>query len=528
MAPNRSKSAWSTAMLILLPVALCLTGCEWQRGEALPETFPFPEGFLWGTSTAGFQVDPGCPTLSATECEDRGSDWYQWVTDAELVADPGNYLSGDPLSHGPGHYELFDQDFRLAAEDLGNNAFRMSLEWSRLFPEPTDQLPDAEAMAQAADPGAVAHYHEVFASLAAHGLAPLVTLNHYTLPLWLHDGKACHRDLASCENRGWLDRDRIVREFAKYAAFAAREFGGEVDLWATLNEPFAVILAGYLAPSADRTNPPGVAMAWSEARAVMAAMIEAHARAYDAVHEADIEDADGDGVACQVGLVYNVTPVLPAQPDREADVQAARNVDYLYNRAFLNAVILGEMDEGLDGQTEHRPELEGRMDYIGLNYYAGLQVEGQDWAALPDLSPLTTFNPASLVVLGWYPRGLYEATLELAAYGLPILVTECGVSDPNDDGTSGRFLVEHLLWLSRAIRDGADVRGFFWWSLMDNYEWNQGTAMRFGLYAVDPLDPQKTRRPKQSVGVYATIVRENEVPWDLAAPLLPEAEDRRF
>ena len=525
MGPPHRRAPLIGTLIAVLTWAGCYRP---NAGDPVRERFRFPAGFLWGTSTAGFQVEPGCPTLPEDECVDRGSDWYQWVTDPELVAERGTFLSGEPLSHAPGHYELFDQDFRLAADELGTNAFRMSLEWSRIFPRATDDLETVEDMAAAADPAAVAHYHEVFASLRSHGIRPLVTLNHYTLPLWLHDGKACHQDLSSCPAKGWVDRERAVREFAKYAAFCAREFGGEVDLWATLNEPFALLLAGYVAPSADRTNPPGLSQAWEAARSAMVAMIEAHARAYDAVHENDRSDADGDGEACQVGLVYNVTAVLPRNPDSEEDQQAAVNVDYLYNRSFLNAVVLGLLDEDLDGEAVYRQDLDGRMDYIGINYYMGIEVQGTSWPTLPELSPLSTFDPFTIILLTWYPRGLYQSVLEVSSYGLPIIVTECGVSDPDDDGTSGDFLTEHLIWLSRAIRDGADVRGFFYWSLMDNYEWNQGTSMRFGLFAVDPLDPTKERRPKRSVAIYHAIIERNEVPQELALPLLEEAETRRW
>src|SRR5690606_37329820 len=137
------------------------------------------------------------------------------------------------------------------------------------------------------------------AALKAQNLRPLVTLNHYTLPLWLHDGKSCHQDPFTCEDAGWLDRDRILEQIALYAGFCAREFGAEIDLWATLNEPVGVVASGFLLPSPTRTNPPGISNP-SLAVEALFAMIEGHARMYDAVHAEDVIDADGDGLAAEV------------------------------------------------------------------------------------------------------------------------------------------------------------------------------------------------------------------------------------
>ncbi|RMF18094.1 MAG: glycoside hydrolase family 1 protein, partial [Candidatus Dadabacteria bacterium] len=221
-------------------------GCQ----DSDPLAQPFPKGFLWGTATAGFQVDMGCPSAP---CLDTRSDWYQWVTTDITKAD--GLVNGDDLRRGPGHWELYETDFDLAKNELHNNAYRMSIEWSRLFPNSTTGADSADEVAALADDDAVAHYHAVFTALRERGITPLVTLNHYSLPLWLHDGAGCYKfvkdggDAFDCPRNGWLDRETILSEIAKYSAFAAAEFGGEVDLWATMNEPYAVILAGYGIPT---------------------------------------------------------------------------------------------------------------------------------------------------------------------------------------------------------------------------------------------------------------------------------------
>ena len=494
----------------LVLLAVCAVGCGGSED-------PFPAGFRWGTAIAGFQVEMGCPTIPANQCEDRNSDWYAWITTPELQADPRTHLSGDPPSRGPGHWELYGDDYHRAREELSTNALRMSIEWSRIFPTSTVGVEGHEALKQIANLAALEHYRAQLAELRRRGLTPMVTLNHYTLPSWIHDAVGCHQSLATCTRRGWVDRETTVHEIAKYAGFVAREFAGEVDLWATLNEPMAVILSGYIFPSADRTNPPGVFLEGEAARTAMLAMIEAHARMYDAIHAADQVDADGDGKAAEVGLVYAMVPVRAKDPDKLLDQAAAKNLFYLYNSAFLNAVIRGELDADLDRTTVSRADLAGRMDFLGINYYTRTTVAGTETASLPQLSPLTTFDPLGISAWETYPRGLYEMALEAKRYGVPIYVTENGTPTVDAAGGGIDYLVPHLTWLRRAIRDGADVRGYFWWSLIDNYEWNHGMSMRFGLYAVGSDDPSKPRAPREIAGIYRRIVSENRVPEDLAA-----------
>lgn len=507
---------------IFLLAAGLLFACEEEPG---PREGRFPPGFLWGAAVAGFQVDMGCPTLPEADCLDPNSDWYVWVTDASLLADASTHLSGDPVSHGPGHWELYDSDFALAAEDVRLNAFRTSVEWSRIFPRSTIGIEDPAELAEAADATAVAHYRAMFTAMRTRGLTPLVTLHHYTLPVWMHDAVGCHYGLESCSPRGWLDREVIVHEIAKYAGFVAGAMGDLVDRWVTQNEPFAVVLAGYLQPSSERTNPPGVSLAFDAVKTSAAAMIEAHARMYDAVKAADDVDADGDGSPAQVGLVFAVAPSHPLDPGSELDRQAAQNVTYLYNWAFLDAVVLGEFDEDLDGVAEHRADLAGRMDFLGMNYYAVSRVEGTEYPVFGEFSPLTTFSPVTLEIGYDEPSGIYEGLtlLEERYPGLAIIITENGTPNVDQVEYPTRYVRDHLIWVSRAIQDGVNVKGYFYWSFMDNYEWNHGMGMRFGLYAVDPSDPQKNRTARPLAAAYRRIIEANAIPQDLldAYPIPP-------
>ena len=460
----------------------------------------FPRGFLFGTAVAGFQVEMGCPTLPAAQCEDRGSDWYAWVTTPALLADPGTHLAGTPPSGGPGFFELYAQDLDRAAGPLHGNALRLSIEWSRVFPRSTIGVADLHSAASAE---ALAYYHAVFAAMKARGLSPLVTLNHYTLPAWLHDAAGCHADFAHCSPRGWLE-PAAVGEAARYAGFVAAEFP-EIQLWATLNEPFtAVVVAGYLLPSESRTAPPGVSLEWAAAKGVYAALVNAHARMFDAVKAA--------APRAQVGIVYNVQAASPKDPARKADVAAAANLSYLMNQVFLNAVARGDFDAQLDGKAVHRADLAGRCDFIGVNYYIRATVESAGNSLFPEQTPYLTFNPFTMALVP-DAAGLGEALDFVKSYGKPIYITETGNGDATDDAGAARWIQTTLRETRRAISRGADVRGYFYWTLMDNYEWNHGMTWKLGLYAVDPADPLKLRTPRPlAITALATAAQTGRAP----------------
>jgi len=485
---------------LALILALACTGGSGDTGSTAAAGRPFPDGFLWGASMAGFQVDPGCPTMAAEQCEDRNSDWYVWVTDPDLIAESGNYLSGQPLSEGPGHFELYADDLTGAARDLHLGAVRHSIEWSRIFPDdPGDDVQTVDDLAAFADPDGVAAMHAWLATVHDLGLTPMMTLNHYTLPTWLHDAKGCHEDLSTCEDKGWVDHDRILHHIALYAGFCAREFGEEVDLWLTLNEPLAVVLSGYLLPGEDRTNPPGVVNP-DAAFAVMLTQIEAHAAMYDAIHA---EDA-----TAMVGAAPNLAAVAPAVEGDPDDEAAVEHFDYLYNRVFLNGTVNGQWDPDLDGVIDEvRDDLVGRSDFVGLNYYTRIYVDGLGVPIFADV-PIFDFVPAGGF---WnsYPQGMAEVVATAAEYGLPVYITENGNSTWSGDPTAD-FLLPHLSSLADAIDAGADVRGYFYWSLIDNYEWNHGMDYEFGLYDVDNDDKSRTLRP-MAVD-YGEIARNNGLP----------------
>jgi beta-glucosidase/6-phospho-beta-glucosidase/beta-galactosidase len=471
-----------------------------------------------GAAVAGFQVDMGCPSIDPAACEDRASDWYQWITTDRIRENPILFQSSDPPTSGPGFYELYAQDLDRAANELHSNALRLSIEYSRIFPNPTFGTTGYDALKSIADPTAIAYYHAIFAAMKARGLKPLVTLNHYTLPLWLHDGNACNQDFSTCTARGWAAPDVIVPEIAKYAGFVGQEFGGEVDLWATENEPFtAVVLPGYIVPSSTRVNPPGLYLQIDAAKTAFSALIQAHARMYDAVKGADTVDADGDGTAASVGLVYCFEAVSPLTGD-DTDNQAAANARYFLNDMFVQGVASGIVDANWDGNYTTSPDLANRLDWLGVNYYDRVYAQANVIPTpLSSVSTYLTFNMLNLNTTA-DPSGILDVLRDVKKWNRPIYVTETGIDQASDDSAGASWVAQTAQYVQEARQAGIPVQGYFAWSLMDNYEWNHGMSMRFGMYAVDPNDATKARTARPAVGVFAAIAAAGGVvPASVAA-----------
>jgi beta-glucosidase/6-phospho-beta-glucosidase/beta-galactosidase len=506
----------------------------------------FPKGFLWGTAISGFQSDMG---LGAPN--DEGTDWWAWVRDAENVA--GGRVSGDLPEDGPGFWTRYEEDARLVRKRLHGNAFRMGIEWSRIFPTSTAGV-DASggvtasvlaALDAIADQDAVAHYRDVFAALRKAKLRPLVTLNHFTLPLWVHDPIEVRDAFAGVDplagmvpagiaRGGWLDA-ATVTEFEKYAAYVGWKFGDQIDLWATLNEPVVVIVSGFVnAPGLGGNFPPGI-FNFAAVVQVIPNLVTAHARAYDALHAWDATDADGDGTAVAAGVVHNMAAFDPANPDVPADVAGAAHADYLFNRVYPVAVTTGAFDANLDGDTadpgETRADLAGRADFLGVNYYLRATAAGLGGSVTPlvplfDFIPTLAYRnaenpsgpecPSTCTDFGWevFPEGLRRVLGFAGTLGVPVYVTENGLADAAD-ALRARYLFDHLAVVQQVAAAGdADVRGYFHWSLTDNFEWSSGYYPKFGAFAYDPVTGERTFR--RGARVLRDLARGNRVTKKIA------------
>ncbi len=474
---------------------------------------------MWGVATASFQVEMG-----RGEVADR-SDWWAWVHDAENRR--RGWVSGDLPEDGPGFWELYPRDLKLARE-LGCNSFRMSVDWARIFPSSTKEV-DVEVhrdrygniekvrvddrsmreLAKLADHVAVRRYRSIIAESRKQELEPMVTLYHWPIPLWLHDSIATRDGSAPQGKRGWLD-EGILIEFAKYCAYIAHTFGDLVDLWGTINEVKIVSDHGFLDGG---EFPPGL----NDLPSFMTAMRHlsmAHGLAYEQVKKWDTTSAGSLGPA-SVGIVAVLHYHEPVNPQSEADLKATQFNDYLFNEWSLNAVLRGDYDMDINGLAEGDealPHLVKGCDWIGVNYYMRRRVMHVKKGGDPRLD--YSFAPAvdsSDIGFDTYPEGL-RRVLDWCyrTYRKPIYITENGIADASDSMRE-RYIVGHLSAIQNAIQfDGVPVRGYFHWSLLDNLEWSSGYKVKFGFYSVDTAT--KKRTPKPSAAIFKRIAETNHLP----------------
>jgi beta-glucosidase len=419
----------------------------------------FPVGLWLGAATSSYQVEGAC----------EASDWWAWEREPGRIRD--GTRSGLACDWWAGRAE---DDLALAAS-FGHDAHRLSLEWSRLEPAP-GRYHDA----------AFARYQAIFAAAQARGLALMVTANHFTLPRWAQSG--------------WLDPE-LPERFAGFAAECVRRLGRQVALWATLNEPAVLALMGY----GGTRWPPGEGKP-AAARRALVNMLRAHALAHAAMKRA------GDA---QVGLVVNAPAFEPASAGR-LDRLAAAAQRHAFNETTLLALEQGRMVPPL-GAGERIDGLAGAYDFIGLNYYGRYRVRFDARAPatlfgrhLQDHNRRTEWTDWGEV----WPDGLATQLERLQPFGVPLYVTENGIGT-GDDAERAAYLVRHLRALHDALERGIDVRGYFHWTLIDNFEWAEGWSTHFGLVAVDRLTQE--RRPRPSAAIYARICRERGIADDLLA-----------
>ncbi|MET8543720.1 GH1 family beta-glucosidase [Kitasatospora sp. NPDC004799] len=456
----------------------------------------FPRGFAWGAATAAYQIE-------GAVAED-GRTPSIWDTFSHV---PGKVANGDTGDTAIDHYHRFREDVRTMAE-IGLTAYRFSLSWSRL--RPTGRGPANER--------ALDFYRALVDELLDHGITPVATLYHWDLPQELED------------EGGWADRDTAYH-FADYAALAARALGDRVSTWTTLNEPWCSAFLGYGSGvhAPGRTDP---------ADALRAAhhLNLGHGLAVGALREVLPTDA-------QLAVSLNLHAVRPrtTHPD---DLEAARRIEAVGNRIFTSPLFKGRYDDDLLADTAHLvkwdalvhagdlAEISRPIDLLGLNYYNPTVVSSaanagdlprndghgasahSPWPGAEDVA----FHLANdrLTAMGWPidPTGLSDSLLSLyREFGVPLLVTENGAAFEDTvapDGTvhdpeRTAYLHDHLAAVSDAIAGGADVRGYFLWSLMDNFEWAYGYEKRFGIVHVDY--DTLVRTPKTSARWYSDVIR---------------------
>ncbi|MBF8280420.1 MAG: Glycoside hydrolase family 1 protein [Candidatus Magasanikbacteria bacterium] len=434
------------------------------------ETLRFPKDFLWGAATSSHQV----------EGWNEHNDWWEWEKRV------GSIARGERSGRSADHYHHYEHDFDLAKQ-LNLGAYRLSLEWSRLEPHKNGW-----------DRHEVEHYQNVLCALKARGFKVMLTLMHFTLPQWV------------AEEGGW-ENLATVKYFERYAEFAVKNFGPYVDFWVTVNEPLIAVTLGYL----RGRWPPGKKSLLGAFQTFLN-LTRAHKRVYHLIHQLldkekrsavmKIMGVGGKrGAVCvvrpprqvQVGVAHNIVSVSAYRKHSLVDSLFARLSDFLWNHLFISMT-----------RRTH--------DFLGVNYYFHQRLKrekGKFFRSLVDVYREETRETSDI---GWeiFPQGISEALLDLSAEypKIPIYITENGIATVNDDKRS-RFIVSYIKEIYHAIQAGVDVRGYFYWSLIDNFEWEKGFSPRFGLIEIDYKTLRRRVRP--AARVYAAIAKENGLPHEL-------------
>jgi len=435
-------------------------------------TYHFPRGFLWGTATSSYQV----------EGNNTNSQWWKFEEDGHT-----NGKSGLACDWWGGRWR---EDFDRAAE-TGQNAHRFSVEWSRIQPEPDRWNEDA-----------LDRYRNMLRGLKERGITPMVTLHHFSDPLWLFD--LC----------GW-EHDDVVQMFEKFVRKTVDALKEYVTLWCTVNEPNVYAIMGYVSGKFPACNP-GV----NNAMQVLANLLRGHAAAYRAIHEIQPE--------ARVGYAWQYRPMQPRTSWSPLDRLVTSIRSNGLNIAFPTGVSTGVMKTPVGNFSI--PEAKGTQDYFGLNYYS----EDTIWFDLLNGRELFSRagyqEDADLSDTGFLanvPEGFFEA-IKWAVKTFPdqpIIITENGVEDA-DDHMRPRYLAQHIHQMWRAVNFNWPVKGYFHWSLTDNFEWERGWTQRFGLWSLDVESQKRAKRP--SADLYAEICKENGLSSEMVKKYCPEVMDKLF
>jgi beta-glucosidase len=432
-------------------------------------TFNFPAGFLWGTATAAHQV----------EGNNVNNDWWAWEQEAGHINDGD--LSGKACDWWGGRWrEDFDR-----AQDGWQNTHRFSVEWSRIQPEP-DRWDEA----------ALDRYRQMLLGLRERNITAMVTLHHFTNPMWL------------AEIGGW-ENEAIVDLFAAYVGRTVEALKSHCQLWVTINEPNVYMNGAYLGDG----FPPGK-NDQKTALKVLLNMVKAHAAAYQVIHDLQPD--------AQVGVAHHWRGFQPANKGPLTGYLSKLH-HKAFNDAFAHSLKTGKFDAVM--LKADVPQAKDTQDFLGLNYYTRdlIKFDLRKSGAL--FSDRYYPKDALLSETGFLandPHGFQEAIKWADKFGLPIYITENGCDDSQDDFRR-RYLLEHLQAMWHMLTNNIPIKGYFYWTLVDNFEWERGWSQRFGLWGLDPQTQIRTKR--KSVDLYAEICRTNAITSEAVEKFAPEVYD---
>jgi beta-glucosidase len=407
--------------------------------------------FLWGVATSAFQLE-GSPY----------ADWNTW--DPEITANP----------EVTQHYRRYKEDLELL-KPLGVNAYRFSVEWSRIQPE-EDQW----------DVHAIDHYQEIVDILRENQIEPMVTLHHFTHPRWFLRTSPWHHESS-------------VPRFLEYVKRVVSSLRG-VKYWVTINEPYVLLLGGYL----DGCMPPGIRNTSYAIQALRNILI-AHQEAYDLIHT-ELREA-------QVSVAHNMAVFAPCRAWNPLDRFLSGIAKHFYNHSLLDAFLTGHLRIRFPfiRAIEMDLPIRNKLDFFGVNYYTRVHIRFNPLQKMGVELKYKDMERHGFTDTGWeiHPHGLERVLRYASKLAVPIIITENGIAT-QDDQKKIRFIKRHVDTVAKCLKAGMDIRGYFYWSLLDNYEWLRGFGARFGLYRVDfdSLD----RIPTQAATYYSYLTQRRLLP----------------
>lgn len=406
----------------------------------------FPADFLWGVATSAFQLE-GSPN----------ADWTTW--------DPALCKTPDITNH----YIRYKEDLKLLKE-LGVNAYRFSIEWSRIQPE--EDTWDEEA---------IAHYQELIDILRGYNIEPMVTLHHFTNPRWFAQRYPWHRS-------------KSIGKFLRFTEMMVSTLKG-VRYWITFNEPYVIVIGGYL----EGCTPPGERDV-PHALLALKNIFISHGKAYDIIHRYVPE--------AQVSIAHNMSVFAPWKKWNPLDRLLKKSANRFYNHSIITAFQTGVfiVKFPFSRAVEIEVPIKGKLDFFGVNYYTRIHLRFNPFKKMGVELRHVDIDGHGLTNNGWevHPRGLAKVLRYASRLHLPLIITENGIGT-YDAEMKVKYMKQHVDVVERCLKDGLDVRGYFYWTLIDNYEWLLGFDARFGLYRVD-FETLK-RSPTAAASYYTYLIQ---------------------
>ena len=439
----------------------------------------FPDGFLWGTATSAYQYEGG----------NTHNQWHRW--------EQQGHIGDDRCGRAVDWWERAESDFALA-QQMGHNALRLSLEWSRI--EPAEGTWDSAA---------IDRYRAMLEDLRDRHIKPMVTLHHFTEPLWFAD-------------REGFAREENIRYFIRYVSRAVESLCDLCDFWITINEPNVYTSMGYVLG----IYPPGKHDLLTAGR-VLRNLAQAHVEAFYTIRRLQPQ--------AQIGYCMDFRLFDPAHSHSPLDRGLARLHEAYFVWGALQAVETGRFPFPLRLFLPAIPLAAGARDYHGINYYTREMVGfdatlPSDWFVRRSAAPNSIYHDAGRqhIAEEIYPYGLHRVLKSLyrrARGNKPMYITENGIRDAADSRRP-QALLEHLAMLHCAISEGIPVRGYLHWTLVDDFEWAEGWQTHLGLVAMNRLTQERT--PRKSAALFAEICRANAITEDMVERYAPQARERVF